>query len=71
MIETISNMIYKIDGMVWGWWLIILPVSYTHLDVYKRQVFYTGHCTGREAFEMMKEVMGDQLFWIHSGDRIV
>lgn len=34
-------------------------------------VFYTGHCTGREAFEMMKEVMGDQLFWIHSGDRIV
>ena len=34
-------------------------------------VFYTGHCTGWEAFEMMKEVMGDQLFWIHSGDRIV
>lgn len=34
-------------------------------------VFYTGHCTGREAFKMMKEVMGDQLFGIHSGDRIV
>lgn len=30
MIETISNMIYKIDGMVWGWWLIILLFG-THI----------------------------------------
>lgn len=30
MIETISNMIYRIDGMVWGWWLIILLFG-THI----------------------------------------
>ncbi len=30
MMETISNMIYKIDGMVWGWWLIILLFG-THI----------------------------------------
>lgn len=30
MMETVSNMIYKIDGMVWGWWLIILLFG-THI----------------------------------------
>lgn len=29
--------------------------------------FYTGHCTGRKAFAMMKELMGDQLQAFHSG----
>ena len=32
--------------------------------------FYTGHCTGQEAFDRMKEIMGDQLVAIHAGDRI-
>ena len=32
--------------------------------------FYTGHCTGLEALERMKEIMGDQLVAIHAGDRI-
>lgn len=31
-------------------------------------VFYTGHCTGAAAFELMKPVMGDRLVGIHSGD---
>lgn len=31
-------------------------------------MFYTGHCTGEEAYLIMKEVMGDQLQWIHSGE---
>ena len=30
MMDTISNVIYKIDGMVWGWWLIILLFG-THI----------------------------------------
>lgn len=30
MMETISNVIYKVDGMVWGWWLIILLFG-THI----------------------------------------
>lgn len=29
--------------------------------------FYTGHCTGDEPFEMMKEIMGEQLHYIYSG----
>ena len=41
---------------LWGWKrnkavafnivLIIIPVSYTHLDVYKRQTWYHGHGRG-------------------------
>ena len=33
-------------------------------------VFYTGHCTGQQAYEIMKEIMGDQLMPIHSGMEI-
>lgn len=30
-------------------------------------VFFTGHCTGVEAFDIMKEIMQDQLVFVHSG----
>lgn len=32
--------------------------------------FYTGHCTGAVAFQMMKEIMGDKLIYMHSGDEV-
>ena len=32
--------------------------------------FYTGHCTGEEPYGMMKEIMGEQLIYLHSGDKI-
>lgn len=32
-----------------------------------KAVFYTGHCTGQKAFDIMKEMMGEQLQIVHSG----
>ncbi len=34
-------------------------------------LFFTGHCTGEEPFAMMKEIMGNKLFYVHSGDEVV
>ena len=33
--------------------------------------FHSGHCTGKPAFDIMKEIMGEQLCEIHSGDTIM
>ena len=33
-------------------------------------LFYTGHCTGRPAFELMKPIMGEKLAELHSGMEI-
>lgn len=33
-------------------------------------VFYTGHCTGEKAFEIMKKIMGEQLIFVHSGEEV-
>lgn len=34
-------------------------------------VFYSGHCTGIPAFELMKNIMGDQLKALHSGEQVL
>lgn len=34
-------------------------------------VFYTGHCTGQQAFDLMKPVMGRKLMQLHSGTEIL
>lgn len=34
-------------------------------------IFYSGHCTGTFAFDIMKEIMGDQLVQLYSGKRII
>lgn len=33
--------------------------------------YYTGHCTGELPYQIMKEYMGGQLTYVHSGDEIV
>ncbi|MCR5214958.1 MAG: MBL fold metallo-hydrolase [Eubacterium sp.] len=32
--------------------------------------FYTCHCTGTDAYKIMKNLMGDQLEYVHSGDEV-
>ena len=34
-------------------------------------VFYSGHCTGIPAFEMMKQIMSDKLIALHSGETVI
>ena len=36
-----------------------------------KTVFYSGHCTGIPAFELMKKFMGDKLIAMHSGEQIL
>ena len=33
-------------------------------------IFYTCHCTGVTAYDLMKRIMGNQLKYVHSGDEI-
>lgn len=33
-----------------------------------RTLFYTGHCTGEIPYQILKECMGEQLTYVHSGD---
>lgn len=33
--------------------------------------FYTGHCTGEEPYRIMKEIMGEQLIYVHSSDEVL
>lgn len=34
-------------------------------------IFFTGHCTGQEAFDIMKPIMGEKLQPLHSGEVIM
>lgn len=34
-------------------------------------MFYTGHCTGEIPYQILKEHMGEQLVYVHSGDEII
>lgn len=34
-------------------------------------LFYTGHCTGKPAFDIMKKIMGDKLRSFYSGSQII
>ncbi len=47
-------------------------IIYTAKELIKYESqFYTCHCTGEKPYETMKKIMGYQLKYIHSGDRIV
>lgn len=33
--------------------------------------FYTGHCTGEIPYEILKEILGEQVEYVHSGDEVL
>ena len=35
-----------------------------------KTMFYTGHCTGEIPFQILKEHLGEQIMYVHSGDEI-
>ena len=49
----------------------IVTSTARELKSYKHTRFYSGHCTGEEAFGIMKKIMGEQLNALHSGERIL
>ncbi len=49
----------------------ILSIRQTAAELMQTDsMFYTGHCTGLPAYDIMKEIMGDRLGYFHSGDTI-
>lgn len=36
----------------------------------RNTIYYTGHCTGTEAYGVLHELMGDQMRYCHTGERI-
>ncbi len=47
-------------------------ITNTAKELMKTKIsFYSGHCTGIPAFNMMKKIMGDKLTAIHSGDKVL
>ncbi len=47
----------------------IMAVAETLCDMNTK--FYTGHCTGEHAIEILKPIMGDKLSVLHSGEELV
>ena len=49
----------------------LLEIIDTAEDLKKcHTMFFTCHCTGIPAFQLMKDIMGDQLEYVHSGDEV-
>ncbi len=42
----------------------------TKLSIYRDTKFYTGHCTGKKAFDTLKKLMKDRLFEFKTGTSI-
>lgn len=46
----------------------LLTIEETARELQKKNtIFYTGHCTGQAAFDIMQKIMGEQLILLHSG----
>ncbi len=49
--------------------MILITDTAFWLKLY-HSLYYTGHCTGNGPYEVMKKILGDQLTYLHCGDRV-
>ncbi len=50
----------------------IETIRQTAYELKKYQTkYYTGHCTGETAFEIMKGILGNQIEYVRSGEKII
>lgn len=81
ILEHYKNLFHAEPDIVIGGFHLMQKQAYSAEDIINikkmsvelkntKSIYYTGHCTGREAYLIMKEIMGDQLQWIHSGEVI-
>ena len=79
ILERYEELFHSIPDIVISGFHMMQKEEYTEVDignikdianVLKKMdtIFYTGHCTGEKAFGIMKEIMGEKLLRIHSGD---
>lgn len=48
----------------------VIKETANELKKYKTK-FFTGHCTGESAFEIMREILGEQIVYVRSGERVL
>ena len=85
MIQTVAQGFPddRIKGVVGGFHLVAIPALNTMADSRAEVMklgqsllncpvdgYWTGHCTGRKAYDTLKGVLGDKLAEIHTGTRI-
>lgn len=66
-VKTVIGGFHLLDGMESKEELIQL--SKRLLDNYPNTNFYTGHCTGDNTFNIMKNIMGEQLHFFNCGTK--
>lgn len=57
----------KKDGEYTAEETTVIRETASELSRYKNTLFYTGHCTGLPAFDLMKPILGNRLQELHTG----
>ena len=79
IIETYKQLFHGYPDVVISGFHLCQKTAYTHQEVKNIQdlahdlkhlptQFYTGHCTGQQAYLIMKDIMKDKLHYLHCGD---
>lgn len=82
ILEKYQSIYHSFPDVVISGFHMAQKAEYTEEDVHviretarelkkTKSVYYSGHCTGKTAFDLMKDIMGDQLTAIHSGNTVI